>query len=45
MKKYIHERVADREGGIELARMECIDRERWRLFYHGDPLRGHSRRE
>ena len=25
-------RVADRGGGIELARRKCLDRERWRLF-------------
>ena len=29
VKEYIHERVADK-GGIELARRECLDRERWR---------------
>ena len=26
--EYMHERAADREGGIELARRECMDRER-----------------
>ena len=35
MKEYLHERVADRGGGIELARRECLDRERWRFFYCG----------
>ena len=39
VKEYMHERVADREG-IELARKECLDRERWRLFCHGHPLGG-----
>ena len=28
MKKYMHERVADRGGGIGLVRRECMDRER-----------------
>ena len=28
VKEYMHERLADREGGIELARKECVDRER-----------------
>ena len=27
MKKYIHERVVDREGEIKLPRRECVDRE------------------
>ena len=31
VKEYMHERVADGGGEIELARMECVDRERWRL--------------
>ena len=26
VKKYMHERVADRWGGTELARKECLDR-------------------
>ena len=29
VKEYMHERGADRGGGIELARKECLDRERW----------------
>ena len=41
----MHEIVADRSGGIELARKECVDRERWRLFYHGHPLAEHFYRE
>ena len=32
VKEYMHERVADRGGGIALARRECVDRERWRFF-------------
>ena len=32
VKEYMHERVADRGGGIELARSECVDRKRWKLF-------------
>ena len=38
VKEYIHERVADRVGGFELARGEYVDRERWRLFYCGHLL-------
>ena len=28
VKEYLHERVADRGGGIELARRQCLNRER-----------------
>ena len=35
VKEYMHETVANGWGGFELARMECVDRERWRLFCHG----------
>ena len=35
VKEHMHERVADRRGEIELARRECVDRGRWRLFWHG----------
>ena len=28
VKEYMHERVADRGGGIELTSMECVDRKR-----------------
>ena len=45
MKEYMHERVTDKGGGIELARRECLDRKRWRLFCHGHPLREHFRKE
>ena len=31
VKEYMHERVADRGGGIEIASSVCLDRER-RLF-------------
>ena len=34
VKKYMHKRVGDRVRWIELARRECVDRERWRLFCH-----------
>ncbi len=34
-----------RGGGLDQARTECLDRERWRLFCHGHPLGGHSRKE
>ena len=43
-KEYMHERVADRGGGIELARRECVDREKWRLFCHGHYLGRHYQR-
>ena len=45
VKEYMHERVADRGGEIELAKRECVDRERWRLFCHGYLLGGRSWRE
>ena len=32
VKEYMHERVADRGGGIEQARRECLDKGRWKLF-------------
>ena len=35
----MHERVADRRGGIKLARRECLDREREALL----PWPSHSR--
>ena len=35
VKEYMHERVADRGGGLEQARRECVDKKRWRLFCHG----------
>ena len=31
-------RVADRLGGLEQAKRECVDRERWRLFCCGYAL-------
>ena len=40
VKEYMHETVADRGGGIELARRECVDRVRWRLFCCSHPLEG-----
>ncbi len=39
------ERGATRRGGLDQARRECLDRERWRLFCRGHPLGGRSRRE
>ena len=38
VKKYMHERVVNRGEGIELARKECVDRERWKLFCRGHSL-------
>ena len=37
VKEYMHEAVDDRGGGIELARRECLDRER-RFFCCGHSL-------
>ena len=45
MKEYMHKRGADREGGFEQARRECLDKEKWRLFCPGHPLGGRLRRE
>ncbi len=39
-KDRINERGTDGWGGLEQARRECLDRERWRLFYLGHPLGG-----
>ncbi len=44
VKKYICE-SATREGGLDPARRECLDRERWRLFYRGHTLRERSQTE
>ena len=44
VKEYMHERDANRRG-IEQARMECVDRERWRLFCCGHPIGGCFQRE
>ena len=38
VKEYMHERGADRGRGIELARRECVDRERWRVSCCGYSL-------
>ncbi len=45
VKEYLNKRGVGGGVGLERARMECIDRERWRSFCHGHPLGGHSRRE
>ena len=45
VKEYMDETVADREGGIEQGRKECMDRERWRLYYHAHPLGVRSKRK
>ncbi len=39
--EYIHERGANRGGGLEQIKRECLDKERWRLFCHG-PTEGSS---
>ncbi len=40
VKEYMCERGATRGGGLDQARRECLNRERWRLFCHGHPLFG-----
>ncbi len=37
VKEYVSERGV-RENGLEWARRECMDRERWRSVYRGHPL-------
>ncbi len=32
VKEYMCERGATRRGGLDQAKRECLDRERWRLF-------------
>ncbi len=39
VKEYMCERGATKWGGLDQARRECLDRERWRLFCCGHPLR------
>ena len=41
----MHERVTDIGEGIELAKRDCLLKEKWRLFYHGYILAGSFRRE
>ncbi len=43
-REYVSERGV-RGGGLEWARRECMDRERWRSVCHGHPLGGCFRRE
>ncbi len=44
VKEYVSERGA-RGNGLEWARMECMDRERWRSVSRGHPLGECFRRE
>ncbi len=44
VKEYVSERGA-RGNGLEWARRECMDRERWRSICHGHPLWRCFRRE
>jgi len=41
--EYVRERWDKRLRGIEGARIECMDRSKWRLFCHGHPLEGFPR--
>ncbi len=43
VKEYVSERGV-RVNGLELARRECMDRERWRSVCRGHPLGGRFRR-
>ncbi len=45
VKEYMCESGATREGELDQARRECLDRERWRLFYRGHTLESCSWRE
>ncbi len=45
VKEYMYERGAPRKGGLDQARRECLDKERWRCFCHGHPFRRRSQRE
>ncbi len=38
VKEYMSERDATRERGLQQARRECLERERWMLFCCGQPL-------
>ncbi len=44
VKEYVSERGV-RRNGLEWARRECMDRERWRSVCRGHPLRGRFRRD
>ncbi len=44
VKEYVSERGV-RENGLEWARREGMDRERWRTVCHGHPLGERFRRE
>ncbi len=44
VKEYVSERGV-RGNGLEWARRECMDRERWRSVCRGHPLWGRFRRE
>ncbi len=45
VKEYMCERGVTRRGGLDQAKRECLDRERWRLFCHDHPLGSCSKRE
>ncbi len=44
VKAYVSERGV-RGNGLEWARRDCMDRERWRSICRGHPFGGHFRRE
>ncbi len=45
VEEYMNERVAIGRGGLHHGRREYLDRENWRHFCRGHPLRGSFRRE
>ncbi len=45
VKEYISDKGMHREGGLEQAKRECLEKERWRLFCHGYPFGGSAQRE
>ncbi len=44
VKEYMCERGAARRGGLDQAKRECLERERWRFFCCGHPFGGRSQR-
>ncbi len=44
VREYVNERGV-RGNALDLARRECMARERWRSICRGHPLEGHYRRE
>ncbi len=45
VREYMCERGATRGEGLDQAKWECLDKEKWRIFCHGHSFRGHSQRK